>query len=375
MNSSELVRAALRKSGRAAMNPRGLIPRLAKAAGLADVETISALQELRYSGEVSCSAWDPNGRPAAKLFLSLEPAPLQPHEERWSFVLAEHFGSIDCPEAQVLLSCACALKSMPSEDMATLLLSLCRLKEEMLSDPARFRGRRQFDVSAEYLLASSKLLKVLPDGALLGFGIDVSLLQGSPHYVIVAGSANPRATILVENPHSFEAAVLADVDADFCWVATYGYGLSKVGENYGEQLVELMGMSDQVICLQRRAVATELDMALGQGRELFFWGDLDLSGLDIYGRLKAVLPTIQLCPLYTPMVEIQQNGGGHSYVGTQKERQTLGAFPYAEITKLASLCRTRGVDQEAVVLDSRKLQLYMSPERSPFCLDKSSHFQ
>lgn len=351
MSNVDLIREVLRKSKGTALNPRGLTDRLAKKAKLPEANVVLALQELKACGEVQCQAWDPNGRPAAKLFLFLPPEPLKRHEELWEAALEGVLGVENEADITALRPCAAILRNMPQTDMVALVQGLWLLRQEMRDNSAIFKGRRQFDVSAQYLLGSSKLIKALPTRALNEFGINTEVLSGPPRYVVVAGSANPKATILIENPHSFEAAISADESEQFCWIATYGYGLSKSDESFGDQLVDIVSESSSVLTLSRRNPFIEFRAALEQaGERLFFWGDLDLSGLDIYGRLKKQLPGLKLSGLYQPMIEELQRGGGHSYLSTQKECQTLSKFTFDEIKALALLCPCRGVDQEFVDL-------------------------
>ncbi len=55
------------------------------------------------------------------------------------------------------------------------------------------------------------------------------------------------------------------------------------------------------------------------------------------------------------MIEMLRQGKGHAYCGVQKERQTLGGFPFEEIIPLAELVEFKGVDQEAVTLSHQSL--------------------
>ena len=352
MNSIGRVRAALRKSGQKAMNPDGLASRIAKKASMTEAEAVLVLQELKNKGEVTCSAWNPNGRPAAKLYLHLPPAPLEPYEQMWDKVLLASFDDCAIDAITSLRGCATAVKNMTEKEMLTLVNGLLTLRQEMQDDPSRFLGKRKFDISAQYLLGSSKLLKSLPAKNMQNFGLPVDQLLGSPRYVLVAGAARAEATILVENPHSFESAVMADKESRFCWIATYGYGLSKSDESFGEQFVDVVSKSSSVITLSRRAYNVEFKHAIDEAREsLFFWGDLDLSGLDIYGRLKKLLPSLRLSRLYQPMIEELQRGGGHTYQCVRKDKQNLGEFDFDEIRLLSKLCLSSGIDQEFVDME------------------------
>jgi hypothetical protein len=282
----------------------------------------------------------------------LSPIPLKPHEVLWETVLETNLGLKGGEDVTTLRGCRNSVKDMTEGDMQALVNGLLSLRQDVKDNPAYFAGKRLFDVSAQYLLGSSKLLRSLPGKVLTDFGIPVDRLLGPPRYVLVAGAESPEATILVENPHSFEAAVKADKECRFCWIATYGYGLSKSDESYGDQMVNIVSQYSPVITLSRRPYYTEFKQAIEAAcNNLFFWGDLDLAGLDIYGRLKQFLPALKLSRLYQPMVEELQRGGGHSYQSAQKERQSLGDFPFEEIHELSKICASVALDQEFVEVE------------------------
>lgn len=356
-NIEKLI-AVLRKSNNKTLLPGGLEERLSKKALLSVLEIRTCLLELRKRGWVRSAAWDERGIPLAKLEILLPTEPLKSYEQDWAKALK--LAELSEEDRGILMPAAKTIRDMPFDEM----LSLVKGLESLRTDQQTLKGERLFDVSAHYLLNSSKLLRSLPNRVLAEFGIDLDLFGGPPRYVVVAGTRNPKATVLVENPHSFEAAVIADQNQDFCWISAYGYGLSKQDESYGEQLAEIVSDGQGVITLARREMYVSLHDALAQSPDnLYFWGDLDLSGLDIYGRLKSVLPTLQLSPLYKPMVDILKQGCGHSYSGVQKERQTLGAFPLEEIENLAGLVESKGVDQESIALSKDLLfELHDNPE-------------
>src|SRR5690606_35269522 len=54
----------------------------------------------------------------------------------------------------------------------------------------------------------------------------------------------------------------------------------------------------------------------------FFWGDLDFAGMAILATLKQVFSGVEAWqPGYAPMLDILQQGRGHSAVGSGKEKQ------------------------------------------------------
>jgi len=84
---------------------------------------------------------------------------------------------------------------------------------------------------------------------------------------------------------------------------------------------------------------------------VYFWGDLDFSGMDILAKLKKVFPTIE--PWYNgyvPMLNALQAGDGHSPEEAKKEKQTdpvTTGCEYADLVLLPALRKyNRFLDQE-----------------------------
>lgn len=85
----------------------------------------------------------------------------------------------------------------------------------------------------------------------------------------------------------------------------------------------------------------------------FFWGDLDFAGMAILAALKQVFPGVEAWqPGYKPMLAILREGGGHSSVGGEKDRQYHPGgtdCPYADYVLLPAIEEQLAfVDQEAI---------------------------
>jgi hypothetical protein len=307
---------------------------------------------LRENGEVSSAQWDWDmGMPNAKLYLNLPPLPVEAYITEWcDLVSASSFPE----EAQAALSkpaVAEKFKDMPLEERSRLLGALERLVECQGSIP---RGAALYDVSAKYLLGSSKLLSTLGDKLLVAIGLDTSRFSKGPRYIAVAGPRNPKAVILVENPHAFETAALAGTDCAFA--CSYGFGLAIDRDaRHGEMLVEnLTNRFDQIIRLVRTGDPPEIHELLGHPN-LFFWGDLDPAGFMIYSQLKTSFPHIRLSALYEPMVDALRSGIGHVYCkSVGKEGQRFQASKFKEIGALLRECSGYGIDQEYISLNDVK---------------------
>jgi len=160
-----------------------------------------------------------------------------------------------------------------------------------------------FIVSARHLMASSKLLANLAPTSLKAFGINTNQFNDAPPYVVVAGPADPVAVLLIENPQAFEWAMRAGITNRHALIVTFGYGLSRNGEDFGRQLAELIERKrDSLIPLVRSGSPAALSDLLAH-QNLLFWGDLDPEGLRIFERLRKRLPQLRLSALYQPMIE------------------------------------------------------------------------
>lgn len=85
----------------------------------------------------------------------------------------------------------------------------------------------------------------------------------------------------------------------------------------------------------------------------FFWGDLDFAGMAILAALKQVFPGVEAWqPGYKPMVSILRQGGGHSAVGGDKEKQYhpgTTQCPYADYVLIPAMEEQLAfVDQETI---------------------------
>jgi hypothetical protein len=243
------------------------------------------------------------------------------------------------------------LASFSDSEMAHILDGLLHLRDNLSEES----GRHRFLVSAKYLLASSKLLDVLPAPALRAFGISVELFPNHPLYVVVAGCSNPEAVVLVENPAAFELAVTTHAIRTCAFIATFGFGLSKSQEDYGNQLAFMAEERfANAITLTRQGSSCPTAKNLLNHSTITFWGDLDIAGIHIYLRLKKAIPNLRLSAIYEPMLaSLGATGRSHPYVSAvgKSGQMTMTTHPEHTDTSaqtLLSRCLLRGVDQEQV---------------------------
>jgi hypothetical protein len=171
----------------------------------------------------------------------------------------------------------------------------------------------------------------------------------------VAGCPNPETVVLVENPAAFELAVTTQAIRKCAFIATFGFGLSKSQDDYGNQLAF---MAEErfvnAITLTRQGSSCPSAKELLNHPSITFWGDLDIAGIHIYLRLKKAIPNLRLSALYEPMLaSLGAVERSHPYVSAVGKSGQTAMSPLSEQTDptaktLISHCVLRGVDQEQV---------------------------
>jgi hypothetical protein len=333
----------LRKQTRKSKSLRGsgLVARIARDLHADRIDVLREMRQLRAEGVVDCDDWM-RDEPQTKVTIHL-PEQLSAAAITWREVLQAHgFGS-DSAGFTALQEIGDKLDGLDRESMQGLLAGLTALAR----DQDMLAGTPRFEVSARYLLGSSKMLDALTSLALQALGIDISRFPSFPGYVMVAGPSEPVSVILVENPHSFETVMTTNAPGQAAWICSYGYGLSLKHSQHGEQLASILANPTAPRTLSRRGNPPPWE-TLVQHPRLQFWGDLDLEGLAIFERLRSHRPDITLSGLYRPMLEALQRGAGHPYCqATGKPRQRIPRHGH-DITDLIDLCRHQAIDQEMV---------------------------
>ena len=306
-----------------------------------------AFKWLHDHGEITVKTWvaDPGYPGTGNMLLNLEALPMQPHEILWSESVEEsQFSNKD----QAILDTALwanNFKDSSKPFMGKILDCLYNFR----ANPAP-AGKPLYDVSAQHFLGSSKLLDFLSATTLATIGIDTAIYTGPYRYIIVAGKPAPKAVILVENPHAFETAVRADINLEHTWISAYGFGLSlDKGKDHGKLLENnIVEHRDSLIPIVRKGSPESLKNLFGN-TNIFFWGDLDQAGLQIYHNIKKSLSNLKLSALYWPMLEYLKQGNSHPYVkAVGKEGQTAFKGDREDLEEILIACESFAVDQESI---------------------------
>jgi hypothetical protein len=320
------------------VNSARLVQRIADRSGLQHLEIRQALLALVRRGAVSniAPSGDPVGRVAVLQRIPDEEPQVPEHELTWRAAVLER--RLDQALSDALRSIGPLAEGLTLADMNALLDGLLA----MSADRETLAGRDPFEVSAKYLLGSSKVLPKIAH--LLGpLGIDAALLGSRPRYMLAAGPSSAHSVLLIENPECFQRVVALGLAEHMIVVATYGYGLSwsGVGREGALDRISLAHVAGNPPALLKDVIASD---------QCYFWGDLDQAGLAIYLALRSRIPHLQLSALYKPMIAaLKENGRSHPYTAlADKQGQAPLLTSDDLIAHLAASCIDRAIDQEIV---------------------------
>ncbi len=230
------------------------------------------------------------------------------------------------------------LAGLSRSDMEHLLEGFLRL----VADRDRFAGRDPFEISAKYLLGSSNILAKLGK-ALSAAGISDLSFGTRPRHMLGGGPARSKFTLLVENRECFERLIGLGLADRITVIATFGYGITWSG-------VGVEGRLDRIKIARVAGTPPPTLAAAIAASTCSFWGDLDLAGLDIFIKLRGLVPHLALSALYSPMlVAAMDSATSHPYCTlVDKLGQIETVSCDGAVTRLAAACRLRAVDQEYV---------------------------
>lgn len=320
------------------LNGSRLVQRLAEGLAISHLEIRHNLLALSQVGVIDNIGPTGDGLGRVRILQRL-PEPITPvpeHEREWRDLVSSR--KLDPALAMALDDAGVALAGLSRGDMEHLLEGFLRL----IADQDKFAGRDPYEISAKYLLGSSKIMAKLGK-ALSAAGISASSFGTRPRHMLGAGSAQSKFTLLVENPECFERLIGLGLADRLTIIATYGYGITWSGVG-GE------GRLDRIkIARVTGTPPSTLAEAVAVGT-CSFWGDLDLAGLDIFIKLRGLVPHLALSALYGPMlVAAADNATSHPYCAlVDKLGQIEIISNDGAVTRLAAACRLRAVDQECV---------------------------
>ena len=352
----ERLRAALikRMGGKAYLRPQKLVETLATDLSESALTIRQCMARLAKEGWLDGVSSDGSPFRQVKIIGHVPVEPPDPNLLRWISVLGS--SELSEHEQDVLKPLSAKLSAFSDSEMGFILNGLLQLRANLHAES----GRHRFLVSAQYLMGSSKLLDELSSTALRSFGIPIDVFPSHPLYVVVAGCPSPKVVVLVENPAAFEMAVSTKAVNQCAFVATFGFGLSKSQEDYGNQLACMVEerFADAITLTREGSTCPSARELLNHPR-IMFWGDLDVAGIQIFLRLRKSIPALRLSALYQPMVtSLRVPEYSHPYIAAVgKDGQNKMSITCVNgdqtVQGLLNLCASRGVDQEHI----KKLQI------------------
>lgn len=324
---------------------QGIIGKLCEDILNDPVAVRKALMALRADGRLRYSAGQ-HGEPISGYITVIKAEEETPVYARlWKEVVTS--SSLLEQEQRALEPVGHNLDGFSKGDMSILLNRLIKLRE----DQFRLQGQLSFNVSASYLMGSSKLLSTLDTKALKTFGIMTDRFTPRAPYIVVGGNTqSPLSVILIENPIPFETAVASNAAAHCLFICTFGFGLSAATNDYGNQLAGVVENGNACILNRSNGTLPVFEQLL-EHPCIQFWGDLDIAGMQIFERIAAIIPHVQLSALYGPMLEaIRDVERRHPYViATGKQGQKQYQSNRHGVQQILPPCERYAVDQEIVL--------------------------
>lgn len=330
--------------------PAGLSEALAKDTGESAITIRQALARLVKERWIDGVSNDGVPFKQVKITGALPEKPVDPGQQRWQEVL-DRETHISPDDAVALAPLWRKLVEFDTREQSCVLSGLVNLRSNLTDEI----GRHRFVVSAKYLIGSSKLLDELASPALRAFGISVDKFPSHPYYVVVAGCQSPTAVVLVENPAALEVAMETQASARCAFVATFGFGLGRAKEDYGNQLADIVeDRFENTVTLTREGSHCPTAKELLAHPNITYWGDLDIAGIQIFLRLKKSIPSLRLSALYLPMItSLVDPSRSHRYLAAvgksgQGRMPTICCRDDDATNHILKICASRGIDQEQI---------------------------
>lgn len=284
------------------------------------------LIQLKYEAEEMVRDW-------------LERPAFDPRQHLWDAALAPHLQKFEDGGAALRRE----VLRFPGRTYEQLAAAFTRVPEELKLRPMTLR-----QLSARCFWGASKFLDRRESLLIATFPSIASRIRARPLLLSVYLPEPLEQILFVENQDSYLGLVSR---------APAGLGLVYLGGFRGAVL--RVREAGQAVFSYANPVNLEVRAKFGEfwlGHSqlpCFFWGDLDFAGMAILASLKQVFPGVEAWqPGYQPMVALLHQGGGHSAVGGEKEKQYhpgSTSCPYADYVLIPAIEEQLAfVDQETV---------------------------
>jgi hypothetical protein len=176
------------------------------------------------------------------------------------------------------------------------------------------------EVASRVFWGLSKILDGRADAVAALLGCDECPFPEQPIVLNVHAIAGPTAFLFIENHVAFERLKNRDDLSDTALIYSSGFraAAARLRKAGGCSAYYSRHSSPEAVAAFERVLFSTTDFPV------FFWGDLDYSGMAILGSLRATFPSAQAWRSgYDPMLARLISGDGHSPAESGKERQRI----------------------------------------------------
>jgi hypothetical protein len=260
------------------------------------------------------------------------------YASQWRTRLAQQTLSVSAPSLAKLMDSPVEISTRSVDDVLSRFLSI----KDMAGEPLLLR-----EVSSRAFWGLSKVLDGRADLVAALLDVDECPFAEQPIVLNVHVPAEPIAFLFIENHVAFERLRTGGNLGDTALVFSSGFRgtAARLRKSGGCSVYYSRASAHLAIAAFENKLFSANDVPV------YFWGDLDYSGMAILSSLRSIFPSAQAWrPGYEPMLSRLRAGDGHSSAEGGKERQrivdTTGCV-YADHELLPAL-RTSGkfLDQE-----------------------------
>lgn len=239
------------------------------------------------------------------------PRKAESYASQWRIRLAAQNLPISASSLARILSAPIEISTRSIEEVLCRFLSI----RDLASEPLLLR-----EVSSRVFWGLSKILDGRADAVAALLDSDECPFAEQPVVLNVHVPILPRAFLFIENHVAFERLRSGDSLGDTALIFSSGF------RGAAARLRKPNGCSAYYSRASAPPAVAELERRLFSPADIpvYFWGDLDYSGMAILASLRSIFPSAQAWkPGYEPMLSRLNAGGGHSPAESGKERQRV----------------------------------------------------
>jgi len=326
-------------NGKDSLKSHRLVERVAKRAKIPVDECSLAMEEIRRNGGIECDWF--NGSPLGNVQVNLPPPKNVQIRADWCAEIARHKFS---GSTKKLMGCPIVLDGRSHAEVIGALERLVEFQDS---------GMLLREVSSRLFWGLSKVLDTKEQVIAELLGLDNCPFPEKPISIMVhIPSENPQGVLFIENEVSFLSACRGRIDGTRPYILLFASGYKTGTPRLRKDGGAVFFFSPSSFKPTRtRDDFTRWIYGDDDLWPVFFWGDLDLSGMGILKALRKVFPSLESWKAgYISMLDAIENGKGHTPKEAGKEKQEdpgNTGCEYADSVLLPALRKhQRFLDQE-----------------------------